>query len=115
MKAKPTLGYKTRSAAVVALRQQGLSSAAIADKIGITTATVTALEHSAGRRKKSPSGRAPRPSEELGRTVLFAVDVLNSLGPHAAKRGMHPNTLARAIVETVVDEGLVDAILDDAP
>ncbi|MBF6560522.1 MAG: hypothetical protein IVW56_09545 [Candidatus Binataceae bacterium] len=85
--AKPILGYPT--------------------KLGVKHATVTALERSAGRR------RAQRPSEAMGRTVLFAVDILEALGPHAAKRGMHPNHLARLIVETVVDEGMIDAVLDD--
>jgi len=36
-----------------------------------------------------------------------------ALAPHAARRGVHVNTLARQIVETVVDERLVDAVLDD--
>jgi transcriptional regulator with XRE-family HTH domain len=104
---KPTLGYPSRTAAVLALRSAGLSSREIADKVGISTATVTALEHSAGRPRKS------RPAEEMGRTVLFPTDVLDSLGPHAAKRNMHPNALARLIVETVVDDDMVDAVLDD--
>jgi hypothetical protein len=30
--------------------------------------------------------------------VLFPVDLLAALGPHAARRGMHPNRLARLIV-----------------
>lgn len=105
---KPILGYPSHSAAVVALRAEGLSTTEIAGRLGIRHASVTAFEHSAGRR------RPQRPSEALGRTVLFPVDVLNALGPHAAKRGMHPNHLARLIVETVVDEGMIDAVLDDA-
>lgn len=109
MSAKPTLGYATRTAAVVALRRKGLSTGQIADSIGIAPNIVTALEHSAGRNKK----RAIRPAEEMGRTVLFPVDVLNQLGPHAAKRGIHPNSLARLIVATVVDDNLIDSVLDD--
>lgn len=31
----------------------------------------------------------------------------------AAKRCIHPNSLARMIVEIAVDEGLIDSILDD--
>lgn len=107
---RPTLGFPTRTDAVLALRREGLSSGEIGRRIGISTATVTALEHSAGRRR-----RTPRPAEQLGRTVLFPVDVLAALGPHAARRNMHPNSLARLIVETVVDEGLVDSVLDDDP
>jgi hypothetical protein len=107
---KPTLGYPTRTAAVLALRDQRLTTHEIARRIGIPPETVTALEASAGR----PRGRTPRPAEELGRTVLFPIDVLDALGPHAAARGMHPNSLARLIVTTVVDENMVDAVLDDA-
>lgn len=104
--AKPILGYPSHSAAVVALRSSGLSTAAIAAQLGIAHASVTAFEHSAGRRRA-------RPSEALGRTVLFPTDVLDRLAPHAARRGMHPNCLARLIVETVVDEDMIDAVLDD--
>ncbi len=107
MTTKPILGYPSNSAAVVALRAAGLSTAAIAARLGIKHASVTAFEHSAGRR------RPQRPSEAMGRTVLFPVDVLAALGPHAARRNMHPNCLARLIVETVVDEGIIDAVLDD--
>ena len=108
MTAKPSLGYATRTDAVLALRKQRVSTAEIARRLGIEPKTVTALEYSAGRRQ-----RAPRPCEEMGRTVVFPVDILAALSPHAAKRGVHVNTLARRIVETVVDEKMVDAVLDD--
>lgn len=107
---KPTLGYPSRSAAVVALRSQGLSTRVIAGRIGIPETTVAALEHSAGRSR----ARARRPAEANGRTILFSVDVLDSLRDHAGRRGVHVNTLVKRIVETVADEDLVDAILDDA-
>jgi hypothetical protein len=106
--AKPTLGYASRTEAVMALRGQRLSTVVIAHRLGIDTKTVTALEHSAGRQK-----RRPRPAEELGRTVLFPIDVLDALAPYAARRGMHVNQLARRIVEQVVDDGIVDAVMDD--
>jgi len=108
MSAKPTLGYATRTDAVLALRAQRVSTAEIARRLEIEPKTVTALAHSAGRRR-----RATRPSEEMGRTIVFPVDILDALRPHAAKRGMHVNSLARRIVETVVDEKMVDALLDD--
>ncbi len=106
---KQTLGYASRTDAVLALRSQRLSTRQIAARIGIPENTVTALEHSAGRAR-----RQPRPVEDLCRTVLFPIDVLDALGPHAARRNMHPNRLARLLVETIVDEKIVDAVLDDA-
>lgn len=106
---KQTLGYSSRTEAVLALRASGLSTRQIAERIGIPENTVTALEHSSGRAKKRPT----RPSEENGRTILFPCRVLDRLGPHAAKRGIHPNHLARLLVEVAVDEGLIDSILDD--
>jgi hypothetical protein len=109
MTAKPSLGYPTRTDAVLALRRRGLTTREIGTSLGIDPKTVTALEHSAGR-----AVRKPRPAEELCRTVLFPVEILAALGPHAARRGMHPNQLARLIVEQVVDDRLVDAVLDDA-
>jgi transcriptional regulator len=109
MTAKPCFGHKSRTDAVLAFRAEGLTTAQIADKLAVAHKTVTALEHSALRSTK----RAARPAEQHGRTILFARDLLDRLGPHAARRGVHPNSLARLIVETVVDEGLVDSVLDD--
>lgn len=108
MSAKPTLGYASRTDAVIALRRQSLSTNEIAARLGIEHKTVTALEHSAGRPR-----RRPRPAEEMGRTILFPIDILDALRPHAARRGMHVNQLARRIVEQVVDDGIVDAVMDD--
>jgi hypothetical protein len=106
---KPTLGFASRTEAVLALRADGLTTRTIADRIGIPEQTVTALEHSAGRAKQRPL----RPAEVNGRTILFPRDILDRLAPHAAKRCIHPNSLARMIVEIAVDEGLIDSILDD--
>jgi hypothetical protein len=107
--AKPTLGFRSRTDAVLALRAEGLTTRDIATRIGIAEATVTALEHSAGRAKQRPA----RPAEINGRTILFPRDILDRLAPHAAKRCIHPNSLARMIVEIAVDENLIDSILDD--
>jgi len=107
--AKPTLGYPSRTDAVLALRRQGLDDVEIAQRIGIRRGTVGALACSAERR----SDRQRRPAETNGRTVVFPIDVLDALAPHAAARDISPNELARRLVETAIDEDLVDAILDD--
>ena len=104
MSAKATLGYPSRTAAVLGLRGQGYSTR----QIGIANKTVSALEHSAARNRK-----CERVPALLGRAVIFPADVLAALGPHAARRGIHPNHLARLIVSTVVDENMIDAVLDD--
>lgn len=106
--AKPCLGYPSRTAAVLGLRQLGFSTGEIAHAIGISSKTVTALECGSSRPKRERGER-----EYLGRAVLVPTDVLDALGPHAAKRGVSVNSLARLIVCTVVDEGMIDAVLDD--
>jgi hypothetical protein len=102
---KPTLGYPSRTSAVLALRQERLSTAAIAVRIGIDPKTVVALEVSASRSRQMV--------REGARTVVFPPDLLRRLRPHAARRGVTVNALARCILETALDEGLVDAVLDD--
>ncbi|MDX9862181.1 MAG: hypothetical protein RBS99_14825, partial [Rhodospirillales bacterium] len=63
---KPCLGYPSRTAAVLALRGQGLDDVEIAQRIGIRRETVGALACSA-------EGRQRRPAEANGRTVVFPV------------------------------------------
>jgi hypothetical protein len=108
---EPILGYRSKTAAVLAMRSQGLSTEIIAERLMIASKDVAALEHSAARWKRAVRGI--RPAEANGRTVLFPVDILNALGPHAAKRGISPNELARRIVETAVEENMIDAVMDD--
>jgi hypothetical protein len=102
---KPTLGYSSRTEAVLALRQEEVPIAEIAARIGIEPKTVVALELSGARSR--------RLAADGSRTILFPPDILRRLEPHAAQRQVSVNELARSIVETVVDEGLIDAVLDD--
>lgn len=110
MPIKPTNGFPTRTAAVLAYRAQGKNTAQIADLIGINTNTVLALEGSAARKK---GAHGPDAREE-GRAVLVPLDILGKLRRPAEKRGVTPNRLARLIIEAVVDGNIVDAVLDDA-
>lgn len=103
---KPTLGYRTRTEAVLALKQQGLSHKAIAAKVGIPEKNVASLAM-AGRT------RGVRPSEKNGRTIVFPLDTLNRLRSHADVRGITVNELCRRLIDTAVDEKMVDNILDD--
>ena len=54
------------------------------------------------------------PLLEAERAKLAArLKEIDALRPYAARRGVSVNALARRIVETVVDEKMVDAVLDD--
>lgn len=93
--------------AVFALRAQGLRPCEIAERMGIGENAVTGLIAS--------RNRTLRRTEQEGRTIVFSRDTLDQLEPFAKKRGLHVNALARRIVETALDDGMIDAILDDAP
>ncbi|RTL99758.1 hypothetical protein EJV44_04565 [Ancylobacter aquaticus] len=107
MSEKPTLGYASRTKAVLALRALRMSTRQIADAIGIDIKTVSALEASAVRTTKERTRR------ERGRAILLPLDVFEALGPAATRRNIAPASLARLIIETVVDENMIDAVLDD--
>jgi hypothetical protein len=108
---KPTLGYPSRTAAVLALRQQRLTTAEIGARIGIPPQTVAALEASTRRERGLSSASEDR--GERYRTVLFPIELLRDLRPHAVKRDITVNELARQIVEAAIQGKLVDAVLDD--
>lgn len=102
---KPCLGYPSRIDAVTALREFGLSHYEIAQRTGIQVGAVRALSSARQR-----SGR----TIPIYRSVPLPIEELHALHPHAARRGIHPNALARRIVATVIRDGMIDAVLDDA-
>lgn len=102
---KPTLGYPTRTAACMALNDQGLTSRQIADRIGIEQSTVAALIASGRGTNKPYDGNA--------RTVVIEASALDALEPAAVRRGLSVNALVRRLIYTIIDDDMVDAILDD--
>jgi len=106
--AKPALGYESRTAAVVALRNAGRTREWIAGQLGIDVKTVSALECS-GRRAREPQRDFARPS-----AGSFPLDIRQMLRPHAVAREISVDALIRQIVERVAVDDLVDAVLDDA-
>lgn len=110
--AKPSLGYPSRTAAVIALRQQGCTTREIAERVGIEPKTVTALECSAWPRRATTGQSGTVYSHDFGSVPL---NIRQMLRPHAAKRGMTTDRLMREIIEAVVIGKLVDAVLDDDP
>lgn len=106
--AKETLGYPTRTAAVTALRTQGLGTLAIAEMIGIPAKTVTALEASANRKTALPKKSRRQPT-----TIELDAELMVQLRPHAKFREKSVVALAKELLDTVVYEHLIDAVLDD--
>lgn len=105
---KPCLGYPSRTAAVLALRDKGMTQLAIAEKIGIAPGTVSALECSARRWAGARVG-----NPDVCRAVLVPLGVLQRFAPAARTRGLRRETLAAMILEKVADDDLVNAVLDD--
>lgn len=107
---KPTLGFPSRSAAIIALQSEGLTTRQIADRLGIQPKNVISLAMSAMGAKK----RVTLPAEARGHAIVLPIDVLGRLARHAEARGISTTELVRRLVGVVVDDQLVDAILDDA-
>jgi hypothetical protein len=106
------MGYPTRTAAAMALREQGLANAAIAVKLGISHSAVSGLFTSYGRHRERRGPRQPSASAASA-SDLFPVDVRIALRPAAAKRGMTIDRLISEIIAIVAMDSLADAILDD--
>lgn len=47
------------------------------------------------------------------RTVVFPLDMLERLAPHAIRRGVSVNVLIRELVHQILDDALIDAVMDD--
>lgn len=108
---KPTNGYPSRTAAVVAMRGQGVRDSVIAQRLGIEPKTVSALaisaERKAARRATETGWNPPRSA------LILPEDVKRRLRKAAVVRGVSVYQLALTIVEIAATNGLVDAILDD--
>ncbi len=107
---KPILGYESRTAAVMALRAEGHSTASIAEKLSIRTSSVSALEASSSRKE---SRRAEDVGPDGHRPVRLSNEAYRRLRPYAARRDMSVDTLVQTIIEIAVNDDMVGAILDD--
>lgn len=105
----PTAGYASRTEAVLSLRKNGSSTKFIATTLGIAEKTVSALENSALRSKHPGSHRKRLDAT----TTVFANELRIRANPHAVRRNISINELFRRIVENVIDDNMVDAVLDD--
>lgn len=100
----PCLGYKSRSAAISAMRADGVDTDEIMRQLGIEKkSTLTTLEATA---------RWHRRKMLRIKFSMLKRDV-DALQPHADKRGMTASALAERLITTALADNLVDAILDD--
>lgn len=102
---KPCLGYRTKTEAAYALFSQGLSLREIAQRMGgdTTTKQVDSLLYVACK-KVGEFAVAHVPVTEA---------VLSKLRPFAARRSMDAETLAVRLLSRCIEDGLVEAVLDD--
>jgi hypothetical protein len=101
----PTCGYRNRQEAIAAMDGAGMSRQQIAERVGVKVGTVNVVLHyiRIGRRRIVANGR----------TVVVPRELLDRLQIDAAARGLSVNALVRLLLDHVVDEDLVGAILDD--
>ncbi|CAA2142820.1 hypothetical protein [Hyphomicrobium sp. ghe19] len=95
----PTLGFPSKSAAIEAMKAANMPPKEIAAAIGISLRNYYRLE--AYTRK----GR--------GRQIVLSRDMMDAAAPHAKVRNISVHELMRQILETVLEEGMVDNVLDD--
>lgn len=106
------MGYATKTAAVLAMREQGKGISEIARILGISENAASGLESCAKRARNRSAKRVSL----SGSTVadLIPLTVRQRLRPHAAKRGVSTDRLIADLVTAIADGNLIDAVLDDA-
>lgn len=108
--AKPCLGYRSRTDAVLALRAQGLSYLDIARRVGIDSKTASALAASGARKsyRQQAGAAAPPPAG-----IVLSKFTRAGLRTAAAARSLSIDALAIRLLDAIVDGELIDAVLDD--
>lgn len=97
--ARPVLGYPSLTAAILGLRKRDWCAERIGNVLGITAPQVRLLEKAAAKAQK-------RRADMLG-------EYRQKLAPHAIVRGVSVDDLVRRLLDVIVIDGLVDAVLDD--
>lgn len=104
------MGYPTKTAAVLAMRAEGMRISDVARKLGISQSAASGLESHA-KRVKSINREAPSAARRA--SEFIPLDVRVALRPHAAKRNVSTERLIIDLVIAVAENDLVDAVLDD--
>lgn len=98
-RARPCLGYPSRSAAILALKAKGQTEREIAQRLGIKPNTVSSL--------------AARHRARATTTLVLSVNLFEDLRKLAWARSTTPQALAARLLTIVVAERLTAAVLDD--
>jgi len=107
--AKPCLGHPTRIQAVLTLAADGLSTPEIARLISAETPTDPVTTAKVSRLLSAGRQRAPISTI----TLRLSRASYARLAQEAARRGSRADHLARRLIETVLVDNLINAILDD--
>lgn len=102
---KPSLGYPSRTAAVLALRDQGLCDRVIASRIGISVSTVAAL----GCARPKAVGRQTGPCV----TIQIKGNLAEAIIDEAAARERTAEQLVANLVAAILADDMFDAVLDE--
>lgn len=106
---EPILGYPSKTAAVrdmfdnLKMRRKDIARA-----LDIELSAVNSLLF------YSKNGRRQIPERADDRPAVFPGDLYAAAAPYALRRRITPHELFRRIVRAVIEEGIVDAVLDDA-
>lgn len=98
--------------AIINLGVTGMLPSEIAIRLGRPVTTVYAYL-AEGRNEGHPIPRHKGHGNRGRAFILPPMDVVRALQPHAERRGVSVRELGLQLLETIADEGLVDAILDE--
>jgi len=103
-------------AAVISLARQGVRASDIARRLGETPNRVHSVLHFLRRHGATfpPVRSGPSPDKQKARLTRLNAEIRDGLEPHAIARGMSVKELALHLLEAVVRDDLVAAVLDDA-
>lgn len=106
----PALGYPSRTAAAMALKDQGIGNGEIAARLGIDKNKVNSLLSSVGGNRQDRGAR----KNQTAAPVAVTIEHRQKLRAAAAARRLTVDALMCLLIERIADDRLVDAILDDA-
>ncbi|WP_414461749.1 hypothetical protein [Hyphomicrobium sp. DY-1] len=106
---EPILGYPSKTAAVRDLfDNKKMKRREIAELLDIEISTVSSLIF------YSKNGKRQDPARADDRMMQMPGDLFALAKSDAERRRITPHELFRRIVRAVIEEGIVDAVLDDA-